>query len=339
MAHKIHKMPVFQHGLSLIELMIAMVLGLLLMSGVISIFLSAKQGYVNQDATSQLQENARFALEMMTREIRMVGYGGCSDAVSVANTLENYTGLADDYSLGLRGYEGDATNSTFPAAFKTASLPDTDAIIVHTVNSNSELSVTEHKPSSATIFTSTSHSMQEGDILLLVDANCSNIAIFTYTGPNNNGNNATHAVHNTGNIAPAYQNCTKALKGNFDCGDLSGAQSVAYSPGSSVFSVDSFAYYIGVSSLDPAINSLYRLDMDGATEELVEGIDDLEIYYGVASGSNIQYRKAGSVSITEWPEVKSVRLILTSSSLTRIEGQPLTKTFTATVKIRNRGEA
>ena len=164
MAHKIHKMPVFQHGLSLIELMIAMVLGLLLMSGVISIFLSAKQGYVNQDATSQLQENARFALEMMTREIRMVGYGGCSDAVSVANTLENYTGLADDYSLGLRGYEGDATNSTFPAAFKTASLPDTDAIIVHTVNSNSELSVTGHQPSSAKISLSTAHSLKEGDI-------------------------------------------------------------------------------------------------------------------------------------------------------------------------------
>lgn len=338
MGHDIQKMPAFQRGLSLVELMVAMALGLLLMSGVISVFISAKQSYTYQDATSQLQENARFALEMMTREIRMVGYGGCSDSVSVANTLENYTGLADDYSTGLKGYEGDATNSSFPADFQSDSLPNTDAIIIHTVNSGSELSVTGHEPASAKISLSTSHSLQEGDILLLVDANCSNIAIFTYTGPNNNQNNATHVVHNTGNIAPAYQNCTKALKGKFDCDDQSGSQSTAYSPGSSLFSVDSFAYYIGESSFDPTINSLYRLKMDGASEEVVEGIDDLELYYGLASGTNIQYVKASAVLDTQWPEVKSVRIILTSNSLTKVEGQPLSKTFTATVKIRNRGE-
>lgn len=332
-------MPAFQRGLSLIELMVAMALGLLLMTGVISVFLSAKKSYTYQDATSQMQENARFALEMMTREIRMVGYGGCSDSVSVANTLKNYTGLADDYSQGLRGYEGDATNSTFPANIKSHALPNTDAIKIHTVNSNSELSVTGHQPASAKISLSTSHSLREGDILLLVDANCSNIAIFTYTGPNNNNNNATHVVHNIGNIAPAYQNCTKALKGNFDCSDLSGSQSVAYSPGSSLFSVDTFAYYIGVSSFDPAINSLYRLKMDGTREEVVEGIDDMELYYGVASGGNIQYVKAGSVALSQWPDVKTVRVILKSNSLTPVDGQPLSKTFTTTVKIRNRGEA
>tara|TARA_R110001592_G_scaffold52511_7_gene160663 strand:+ start:1314 stop:2336 length:1023 start_codon:yes stop_codon:yes gene_type:complete len=340
MRQDIQKMPFFQRGLSLIELMIAMVLGLLLMSGVVSIFLSAKQGYVNQDATSQLQENARFALEMMTREIRMVGYGGCSDAISVANALESYSGLADEFSIGLRGYEGDATNSTFPPTLKANAQPNTDAIIVHTVDTSGELSVTGHQPSSAKISLSTPHSIQKGDILLMVDANCSNMAIFAYTGPTNGGNSATIAVHNTGNLSGfSYKNCTKALKGNFDCDDMSGAQSVAYSPGSSVFSIESFAYYIGESSLDPTINSLYRLDMDDNSEELVEGIDNLEIYYGVASGANIQYRKAGLVAAAQWPEVKSVRLILTSSSLTLVGGQPLTKTFTATVKIRNRGEA
>ncbi len=339
MRHYIRKMPANQRGLSLIELMVAMALGLLLMTGVVSVFISAKQSYTHQDATSQIQENARFALEMMTREMRMVGYGGCSDSVSVANTLDSYSGLATDYSLGLRGYEGDATNSTFPANLKSKALPNTDAIIIHTVNTNSELTVTGHQPASAKVSLATSHSIQIGDVLLLVDANCSNIAIFTYTGPNNNGNGATHVVHNTGNVTNhSHKNCTKALKGNFDCDDLSGSQSVAYSKGSSLFSVDSFAYYVGVSSLDPSINSLYRLDMDNNREEVVEGIDDLELYYGVATGSNIQYRKAGAITLAQWPDVKSVRIVLTSNSLTKIQGQPLSKTFTTTVKIRNRGE-
>jgi len=328
-----------QNGLSLIELMVAMVLGLLLMSGVVSIFLSAKQGYVNQDATSQLQENARFALDMMTREIRMAGYGGCSDAISVANTLDGSAGLADTFSDGLIGYEGDATNSSFPADLSTATA-NTDAIIIHTIDSNSSLGVTSHNPNAATIHLSESHSIKTGDILLLVDANCSNMAIFANTGPTNNSNNATTSNHNTGNLSSfSYENCTKKLKGNFDCSDTSGAQSVAYSQGSSLLTVDSFAYYLAPSAFDTAVTSLYRLDIDGTSEEMVEGISDLEIFYGLATGSDIQYLKASAISAIQWVDVKSVRLILTSNSLTFIDGAPLTKTFTSTVKIRNRGES
>jgi len=339
MGRQIQKIPAFQHGLSLVELLIAMALGLLLMTGVISIFISAKQGYTNQDATSQLQENARFALEMMTREIRMAGYGGCSDAISVANTLDGYTGLAANFSEGLMGYEGDASNSTFPASL-SAALPNTDAIIVHTVDGNSALGVTAHNPNSATIHLNQAHSIKVGDILMLVDANCSNMAIFAYTGPTNGGNNATNANHSTGNLPSfSYDNCTKALKGNFDCTDSSGAQTVAYSAGSSLLNVDSFAYYLAASSFDASITSLYRLNIGGTSEELVEGVSDLEIYYGVATGSNIQYLKAKAVTASQWVDVKSVRLILTSSSLTRVEGAPLTKTFTATAMLRNRGES
>jgi len=339
MKHHRQSIPAYQNGLSLIELMIAMVLGLLLMSGVVSVFLSAKQGYVNQDATSQLQENARFALEMMTREMRMAGYGGCSDAISVANTLDGDAGLANNFSEGLRGYEGDASNSTFPADLSTAT-PNTDAIIIHTVDSSGDLGVDSHNPNSATIHLSEAHSIKPGAILLLVDANCSNMAIFANTGPTNNNDNAEKSNHNTGTIVGySYDNCTKKLKGNFDCSDTSGAQSVAYSKGSTLFTVDSFAYYIAPSAFDASVNSLYRLDIGGTAEEMVEGVSDLEIFYGVATGSNIQYLKASSVSATRWVDVKSIRLILTSNSLTFIDGAPLTKTFTSTIKIRNRGES
>jgi type IV pilus assembly protein PilW len=331
--------PAHQHGLSLIELMIAMVLGLLLMSGVISIFLSAKQGYINQDATAQLQENARFALDMMTHEIRMAGFGGCSDAISVANTLDGDAGLANNYSEGLRGYEGDASNSTFPAKLSTAS-PNTDAIIIHTIDSNSNLGVDSHNPNAATIHLSESHSIKPGAILLLVDSNCSNMAIFANTGPTNNTNNATNSNHNTGNLVGyGYENCTKKLKGNFDCSDTSGAQSVAYSAGSSLFTVESLAYYIAPSAFDASVTSLYRLDIDDTSDEMVEGISNLEIFYGVATSTNIQYLKPSAISADQWVDVKSVRLILTSNSLTLIDGAPLTKTFTSTVKLRNRGES
>jgi len=327
-----------QAGLSLVELLIAMALSLILMTGVISIFISAKQGYSNQDATAQVQESGRFALDIMSREIRMAGYGGCSDSVSVANTLDGDAGFAETFSQGLQGYEIGSDPTKYPTEL-SAATEDTDAIIVHTVDSSSDLSVTSHNPNAATIHVSEAHSLKEGNIMVLVDSNCSNMAIFAYTGPANVNDNATNANHNTGAIGADYQNCTKALKGNFDCDDTSSAVKQAYSVGSALMTMDSFAFYVAPSALDPSVNSLYRLNIGGDSEELVEGVSDLEIYYGLASSlTTMRYKKAGSVGETEWPDVKSVRLIITTSSITKVGGSPLSKTYTSTTMLRNRGE-
>lgn len=63
-----------QLGLSLVELMIAMALGLLLMTGVIQVFLSSRQTYAANEAMGRLQENGRFALEFIARSARLAGY-------------------------------------------------------------------------------------------------------------------------------------------------------------------------------------------------------------------------------------------------------------------------
>lgn len=63
-----------QLGLSLVELMVAMALGLLLMTGVIQVFLSSRQTYAANEAMGRLQENGRFALEFIARSARLAGY-------------------------------------------------------------------------------------------------------------------------------------------------------------------------------------------------------------------------------------------------------------------------
>jgi type IV pilus assembly protein PilW len=63
-----------QRGFTLIELMIAMLIGVFLMGGVIQIFLSAKQAYRLQENLSRLQENGRFAMDMIAQDTRMAGY-------------------------------------------------------------------------------------------------------------------------------------------------------------------------------------------------------------------------------------------------------------------------
>jgi len=65
-----------QSGLTLIELMIAMLVGLFLSAGIIQIFIANNQTYRITDNISRLQENGRFALDNLGKTIRSTGFKG-----------------------------------------------------------------------------------------------------------------------------------------------------------------------------------------------------------------------------------------------------------------------
>jgi type IV pilus assembly protein PilW len=67
----------FQTGLSLIEIMIALLIGAFLIGGVLQIFIGSKQTYRMQENLSRLQENGRFAMDFIGRDVRMTSYWGC----------------------------------------------------------------------------------------------------------------------------------------------------------------------------------------------------------------------------------------------------------------------
>ncbi len=68
------KLKNLQAGFSIVELMISLLLGLLLMTGVIQVFLSSRQTYATNEAMARQQENGRFALEFIARSARTAGY-------------------------------------------------------------------------------------------------------------------------------------------------------------------------------------------------------------------------------------------------------------------------
>lgn len=118
--------PQAQSGFSLVELMIALLLGLLLMSGIIAVYLESKSSFVQDEAISRVQENGRFALRLLTREIAMGGFyagvtepGAISAATVVGNAcatwLLNPTQVIETYD-NADGGETSAFNSCFPAA-------------------------------------------------------------------------------------------------------------------------------------------------------------------------------------------------------------------------------
>lgn len=342
-----------QRGLSLVELMIALVLGLVLSAGIITVFISSKQSYQTQDAISQVQESGRFGLDFLSYEIRMAGFSGCRNEMPTANTIENAPPSLFSFSEGVEGYDGDS--GTLPASRFPNALPNTDAIVIYIADLGSEIIIDEHKPNSATIKFNNAHSHKPGKVMMIVDANCSSRGIFVMTGPNNNNGKATHVVHNTGKTftygsTTGVGNCTKSLKGNFTCDDKTGALAVAYSPGSSVFSVKSVGYYIRDPAQDNTLKvpTLYRVDFasefdSGASaniyQPLVEGVSDLDILYGVydESAKTLEYKEAGVVGTAdEWGQVTTVRLSLAAESITSIDGSPVTRNYVRTVNMRNR---
>jgi type IV pilus assembly protein PilW len=66
-----------QRGLSLIELMIAMSISALLILGLIEIFSSTRSAFAASEALARTQENSRFAMDYLRRDVRMGGHLGC----------------------------------------------------------------------------------------------------------------------------------------------------------------------------------------------------------------------------------------------------------------------
>ena len=134
-----------QQGLSLIELMIAMVIGLILLLGLIQVMSASRAAYQLSTGVARTQENARFAVDFMQRDLRMAGHMGCvNDQAHMAperpgatdasrqglnlwfldpdqRTARNYQAAAFPlrFDMGVQGFEAKATGPTDTRALAT----------------------------------------------------------------------------------------------------------------------------------------------------------------------------------------------------------------------------
>lgn len=98
-----------QAGMSLVELMIAMTLGLLLLAGLIQIFVSAKTSYLVQDAVARIEANSRFSLDTLTTNIRLAGYK--TDPWEDSETVFTATTLFPTAGQYISGSDGGVSGS------------------------------------------------------------------------------------------------------------------------------------------------------------------------------------------------------------------------------------
>lgn len=91
----------YQKGLSLVELMIAIALGLVLTAGVLQLFVSNTQTFKTQQATSRVQESGRLAADFLASDIRMAGFTGFRGRLSAVQNKVVPVGYQNKYQNGI----------------------------------------------------------------------------------------------------------------------------------------------------------------------------------------------------------------------------------------------
>lgn len=111
-----------QYGFTLIEIMVASVLGIVILAGVMQIYFGSKQSFHLQNQMAELQQNQRIALEFLTRDIRMAGFTEGNPVVGLfdtATTVDGGTNVSDDITVTYASATdclGEGVPGSFPIA-------------------------------------------------------------------------------------------------------------------------------------------------------------------------------------------------------------------------------
>ncbi len=288
--------------MSLIEILVALGLSLIIMGGAITLLSSNKRVYKEQNEMGRLQENARFAMEILIKDIRMAGYAGCVDDIGkVQNHVNNSTNDDNVFSMGnaVEGFNNAGTqwkpsDSTDQVSTFTA---DTDGITIRYLDPNG-MSPTDKMPttSEANISVTSFGDLAEGDIIGVAD--CESAEVFEITGFASG-----KITHNTGAHNPWFGNATKVLQKRY---------------GSDAFIVRFIAHRYYIRDNANGVASLYRQEANGTILELIEGVDNMQILFGEDTTNDAiadQYVNAASVGASNWDNVVSVKIALLINSV------------------------
>lgn len=164
-----------QKGLSMIELMVAVALGLILISGLMQVFTNLMGSYRIQDAVIRMQENGEFAMLFISKDIRSADFWGCMSSLASIDNQINTAGAG--YNTTYYGFKT-AIEGTANSSGAGGVLAGTDTITLRgTQTSNSSTPVkSPYGPTASSPLTIASGSgIQAGDVLLVGDCKDANI--------------------------------------------------------------------------------------------------------------------------------------------------------------------
>ena len=362
-----------QRGLTIVELLIAAVLAIFLAGGIIQIFVGNRVTFEFNDGVSRIRENANFALEHITFMSRMAGYSGCTAETVVFNNLAGTANpFRDDINNGLQGFDANGTGvgetfaatATDPAGSTTAGnwspalpaellaavpggiVPGSDVLVIRGATGASTPLITPFTDYSQ-LFLGAAHDFTSGEVLVVTD--CNKASIFQLTSATS-GSGTFSLVHaDTAGFSPGNTVATWPAEQE-------------YGLGSEVSRLQTHVFYVapGASGRPSLIQARLQptsaTATDFQTEELAEGVDSMQIRYGV-DGDNDDDIDAWATAdaVADWARVLSVEITLLVRSddeygtdvdtfvynvggtqFNPVDDRRLRQVFSTTVGIRNR---
>ena len=323
--------PLDQRGVTLVELMVALVLGLVVSGAALALFMTNKQVYTSSENLDRIQESSRTAFELMARDIREADGNPCDNEFnrdSLKNVLKNsatYAWWSDwgaGQGTGLKGYTG-ATPFT-DVGFGTGAgdrVAGTPAIELWTAVPTDSVLTTKMGIPSTDLTVSNTTGIAAGDILVICDPEHG--TIFQATA-GTGGTTITHKASGTPGNASA--DVTDAI----------------YDVNSIISKLRPVRWYIGYNGRTDKdgnkLTSLYRTVLaSGAaakppSDEIVEGVTGMDLKYHRQGGQTYDAAPAS------WTDVDAVliHLNLQGRDKAGTDQQTLKRDYEHVVAIRSR---
>lgn len=348
-----------QRGMTLIEVIISLAISTVVIGAAVQLLLGSKQNYRMIEAMSRVQEDARYILDVMAVDVRMAGLRACGDDGSTANLLAGYGTDAslDFFTDPVLGFENGSgfSYTGLPSSGEGSKVSDSDVLWIKGLDTNAHYFAASHSTSTPKITLNTASNFALGEIAMVCQPG--HHAVFQITAV---GNGSTEISHQQGLLSPG--NCSEYLGSPepSTCGSGTGT-AFAFGQIATLYRVTSQAYYVGLGS-DGSTRSLFRARMRPNAagtmsidrEELIPGVEDMEIMYGVDTDDDLVIDAYNNASaIADWNQVLAVRISLVFSSAEdniideiqdyTIEGETVTpsdrrlrRVFSSTIGIRNR---
>lgn len=296
------------HGFTLIEIMVSLAIAALLLSGIVQVFSTLKNTDRVSLALSRVQEGGRVALDILSQDLRMAGFKGCADP-NLAENLEiiALTGLPADYiAASLVGYDVAATNwgdGTSLADIDGSGVANAivSSDVINSMRFASEANtVTGHNRLTATITVSGNNAdLAVNRFAAITD--CSTASVFRISGLTVGSGSLTllHAATSNSPISYEYSSSNAELR-----------------------ALVSNAYFVGQTGrtnvAGDTILALFRRDINGNITEIVEGIENMQVEYGVTMANGNRRFVPASTAGTNISTVTSIRIHLLVASNDRI---------------------
>lgn len=285
MSHSKHFSVSKQLGLSMVELLVAMVIQFILLGGMVYVYTSSKVMFRVNEQISRVQENGRYATDALLYDIRMSGYAGCRSIKEITpNIIANSPPVFKNLTDGLTVYEN-GSGWVNPSAF--ARVAGTDVITLQSTRGNgASLTGNMLADNSNIQVTSNPDGLDDNDLILISD--CSKADLFRATTVSKGIGviTITHADNeNDGNrLSKAYQD---------------DAQIMAF---------DAHTYFVATGANGEP--GLYQHSFNSNTATLMaEGVENMQLLLAEDMGGDQEpdvYVSAASV--TDWEAVIGVRV-------------------------------